>query len=65
MGQEGQGIGALMARLTLAGYQGTLALAPSTSRYLYAWGAWLGRGTGGWGCGSKTADDSLVRLNVG
>lgn len=62
-GQEGRGIGPLMARLTLAGYDGTLALAPSTPRYRYAWGAWLGR-HGGWGCGSKSADASLVTLDL-
>ncbi|HEX7117948.1 MAG TPA: hypothetical protein VF212_04135 [Longimicrobiales bacterium] len=62
-GQEGRGIGPLMARLTLAGYDGTLALAPSTSRYRYAWSAWLGR-RGGWGCGSKSAGPSPVRLGI-
>ncbi|HEX7049519.1 MAG TPA: hypothetical protein VF188_04850 [Longimicrobiales bacterium] len=59
---EGRGIGALMARLTLRGYDGALALAPSTPRYRIAWSAWLGR-SGGWGCGSKAADPSLVRLD--
>ncbi len=62
-GQEGRGIGPLMARLTLAAYDGTLALAPSTPRYRFAWGAWLGR-HGGWGCGSKRADASLVTLDL-
>lgn len=60
-GQEGQGIGAMMARLTLAGFRGSLAIAPSTDRYRMAWSAWLGR-RGGWGCGSKTADPGLVSL---
>ncbi|HEX7052005.1 MAG TPA: hypothetical protein VF188_17485 [Longimicrobiales bacterium] len=59
---EGRGIGPLMARLALAGYSGTLALAPSTPRYRVAWSTWLGRG-GGWGCGSKAADPSFVVLN--
>src|SRR5690606_1187708 len=59
---EGRGIGPLMARLALAGYDGPLALAPSTPRYHTAWSLWLGRG-GGWGCGSKAADPSLVRLD--
>src|SRR5690606_15891059 len=59
---EGRGIGALMARLALSGYDGPLALAPSTARYRTAWSAWLGRG-GGWGCGSKASDPSLVQLN--
>lgn len=58
--QEGQGIGSLMARLTLAGYTGSIAVSPSTSRYRVAWEAWLGRR--GWGCGSKASDDSLVAL---
>ncbi|HEX6940859.1 MAG TPA: hypothetical protein VF158_15690 [Longimicrobiales bacterium] len=60
MGQEGRGIGVLAARLTLAGYDGTMALAPSTPRYRYAWGAWLGR-RGGWGCGSKSAGPAPLR----
>jgi hypothetical protein len=59
---EGMGIGALMGRLTLGHYTGTLAIAPSTPRYRFAWNAWLGRGRGGWGCGSKQSDDSLVSL---
>src|SRR5690606_10272033 len=59
---EGRGIGPLMAHLALAGYDGPLALAPSTARYRTAWSAWLGRG-GGWGCGSKASDPSLVQLN--
>jgi hypothetical protein len=62
---EGQGIGTLMGRLTLAHYAGNIAIAPSTPRYHFAWNAWLGRGKGGWGCGSKQADDSLVSLHVG
>lgn len=60
---EGRGIGILMARLTLIGYRGTLALAPSTQRYRVAWSQWLGR-RGGWGCGSKSSDSSLVQLNI-
>jgi hypothetical protein len=59
--QTGQGIGALMARLTLARYIGPLVLTPSTPRYRQAWSNWLLRG-GGWGCGSKSADGSLVQL---
>lgn len=59
---EGQGIGALMGRLTLARYTGHVAIAPSTPRYRFAWNAWLGRARGGWGCGSKQSDDSLVSL---
>lgn len=59
---EGMGIGALMGRLTLGQFTGTLAIAPSTPRYHFAWNAWLGRGRGGWGCGSKQSDDSLVSL---
>jgi sugar phosphate isomerase/epimerase len=59
---EGRGIGALLARLALSGFDGTLALAPSSSRYSVIWSAWLGR-RGGWGCGSKTADRELVALS--
>lgn len=59
--QTGQGVGALMARLALARYTGPLVLTPSTPRYYYAWRAWLGR-AGGWGCGSKQSDPSLVTL---
>jgi hypothetical protein len=61
---EGQGIGTLMGRLTLARYTGNLTITPSTSRYHVAWSAWLGRGRGGWGCGSKASDDSLVTLHA-
>lgn len=60
--QTGQGVGALMARLTLARYQGPIVLTPSDSRYHQIWRLWLGRG-GGWGCGSKKSDESLVILD--
>lgn len=63
VGQEGSGVGALVARLTLAGYRGALAIAPSRERYRVAWANWLGR-RGGWGCGSKRQDDGLVRLDT-
>lgn len=59
---EGQGIGSLMGRLTLARYNGHVAITPSTPRFHFAWSAWLGRGRGGWGCGSKQSDESLVSL---
>lgn len=59
--QEGRGVGETMGRLALAGYDGTLALTPSSPRYRVVWQAWLGR-RGGWGCGSKTADPDLVTL---
>lgn len=59
---EGQGIGSLIGRLTLAHYHHYLAVRPSTPRFHYAWKAWLGRARGGWGCGSKSADESLVNL---
>lgn len=58
---EGRGIGTLMGRLALAGYDGPLILAPSSPRYRVAWATWLGR-RGGWGCGSKVADTTLVTL---
>jgi uncharacterized protein (DUF2249 family) len=62
--QEGRGVGALLRRLALIRYDGTLALAPSSAAYHYIWSAWLSRRRG-WGCGSagggKTTPD-LVRL---
>lgn len=58
---DGQGVGELMGRLALAGFDGSVVLVPSSSRYRLAWASWLGR-RGGWGCGSKTADAALVRL---
>jgi hypothetical protein len=53
--QTGQGVGTLMARLTLAGYAGPLVVTPSTPRYAYAWRTWLARKRGGSGCGSKAS----------
>jgi sugar phosphate isomerase/epimerase len=61
--QTGHGIGALMGRLTLARYNGPLVLMPSTVRYQQAWTNWLRR-SGGWGCGSKTADGTLVQISA-
>jgi hypothetical protein len=61
--QEGRGIGTLMGRLALAGYNGAVILAPSATRYRVAWESWLGR-RGGWGCGSKSAAAELVHLPV-
>ena len=60
---EGRGVGELMGRLALAGYTGSVILAPSSARYRVAWQNWLGR-RGGWGCGSKEEDPSLVNLNA-
>lgn len=59
--QSGLGVGALMARLALARYAGPLVLTPSSPRFHVAWSAWLGR-RGGWGCGSRNSDPSLVTL---
>lgn len=59
--QTGMGVGALMARLALARYARPLILTPSDPRYHYIWRSWLGR-AGGWGCGSKQSDPSLVTL---
>ncbi|HET8657059.1 MAG TPA: hypothetical protein VFL93_16155 [Longimicrobiaceae bacterium] len=59
--QTGHGVGALMARLALARYRGPVVLTPSNPQYHYVWRAWLGR-AGGWGCGSKQSDSSLVTL---
>ncbi|HEY0672955.1 MAG TPA: hypothetical protein VGD27_11835 [Longimicrobiales bacterium] len=58
---EGRGIGGLMARLALMNYRGVLALAPSSTSVLPVWRTWLRRGRN-WGCGSKTADPSLIQL---
>ena len=58
---EGRGVGTLMARLALSGYQGILAIAPSSTAVLPVWRAWLHHGKN-WGCGSKRADYSLVQL---
>lgn len=61
--QEGRGIGTLMGRLALAGYDGPLVLAPSSTRYRVAWETWLGR-RGGWGCGGRSSAAELVHLPV-
>jgi sugar phosphate isomerase/epimerase len=61
---EGKGIGALMARLALSGYRGSIILAPSAAEALPIWRIWLGRSSG-WGCGSKSADAALVQLETG
>jgi hypothetical protein len=58
--REGMGVGALMARLALARFDGDLVLAPSSPRYRVAWQTWLGR-RGGWGCGSK-AEGAVLPL---
>jgi hypothetical protein len=58
---EGRGLGELMGLLAIAGYTGTVILAPSSTRYRMAWQSWLGR-RGGSGCGSKQEDPSLVHL---
>lgn len=57
---EGRGLGELMGRLALAGYTGTLAVAPSSPQYRVVWQQWLGR-RGGTGCGSKASDPLAVR----
>lgn len=59
--QEGTGVGEMMRRLGVAGYAGTLILAPSTPRYRVAWRKWLER-RGGWGCGSGGEELPLARL---
>jgi hypothetical protein len=61
--QEGRGLGGLMRKLALAGYDGTLVLAPSAPRHLALWRNWLGRG-GGWGCGSRTGQASSVHRSA-
>ena len=59
--QDGKGVGDLMRHLALTGYQGTLVLAPSSTRYRVAWQTWLGRRVGR-GPGSRTANPSLLLL---
>jgi hypothetical protein len=61
VGQTGLGIGALMARLALGRYTGPIVLTPGNPSYHQVWRRWLGSG-GGWGCGSKASDPSLVVL---
>lgn len=61
--QEGRGVGSLMTRLALSGFDGTVSLSPSSARYRVIWDAWLGR-RGGWGCGSKSEDRTLVSLGT-
>jgi hypothetical protein len=61
--QTGLGVGALMARLTLARYGGPLVLAPGAAGSARAWSTWLGR-RGGWGCGSRSQDPDLVTLSM-
>jgi hypothetical protein len=62
--QDGRGVGGMMRRLALAGYEGTLVLAPSTTRFRVAWQQWLGRRGGGSGCRSRNGDLPLARLTA-
>lgn len=48
---EPSGTGALLAKLALKGYSGTVALAPLDLERLPDWEKWLARGRG-WGCGT-------------
>jgi hypothetical protein len=59
--QTGLGVGTLMGRLALARFAGPLVITPGEPTYHHAWLAWLSR-SGGWGCGSKQSDSTLVRL---
>lgn len=61
--QDGMGVGDLMRHLALAGYEGTLVLAPSTTRYRLTWRSWLGH-RGGGGCGSKVAETPARQLTT-
>lgn len=62
---EGRGIGTVMARLAISGFNGFLTLTPSDRRFHVMWETWLGR-RGGWGCGSKASDpvETLQRTTV-
>jgi sugar phosphate isomerase/epimerase len=53
--QEDSGVDRLMRRLALEGYEGTLVVAPSSTRHRIAWQHWLRRRGGGTGCGSGRA----------
>jgi hypothetical protein len=57
LAQGGQGVGPLMARLTLARYRGMLVIGPSRPELHAAWRGWLRR-RGGTGCGG----DAPVQL---
>lgn len=61
---EGRGLGAVMARLTLARYAGPLVLAPGPVPYRVAWEQWLGS-RGGWGCGTAAEKRDRVQLTSG
>ena len=58
---EGRGIGTLMAPLSLSAWSGVLTIAPTSAAVLPVWNVWLWRGKS-WGCGSKTADSTLLQL---
>ena len=59
---SGRGIGSLMVALTMAGFAGSLIMAPSAPGMLPVWRTWLGRSRGT-GCGSRHADSDLVQLS--
>jgi hypothetical protein len=60
---EGRGIGALMSRLALAGYAGTVIVAPSSPIYHQLWKQWLGPRDGA-GRSSHSSNSSLVNLEL-
>ncbi len=59
---EGRGFGTLMAQLALAGFGGTLVVAPSDPKYHVLWDSWIGR-RNAWGCGSAGSDSDTVAIN--
>jgi len=60
---EGRGVGALMSRLALSGFAGSVILAPSSPRFHVVWATWLGR-RAGTGCGSTAAGAAPIDLPV-
>ena len=58
---EGAGVGELMRHLALARYQGSVVVAPSSTRYRVAWRTWLGR-RGASGCAGTEPGTTLVEL---
>lgn len=60
---EGRGVDTLLRELAMAAWQGTLILAPGSTRYRVAWENWLGR-RGGWGCGSAGETKRTMPLAI-
>lgn len=57
------GTGTLLSRLALMGYDGTVALAPSSSEHLDDWKQWLLVGRG-WGCGTAAEKKARAAARI-